>query len=151
VVEKVINPIAKSTRDPIRLDLKKGLFALAARDRMRKGCLSGPWMTTITHAGEGYLTGELAGAKDSGQCWGSIRRPKDFASAWNGKKSQTLQQALLTGGIPVPIVHRTSPIDEFLHLLSGLTGGPTEPKLADEIIAAVGNAPWYRSGGSDFV
>ena len=100
---------------------------------------------------DGYVTGELAGAKHSGQRWGTIRKPQDFAARWNGKQRRALHEALLTGKIPVPIVHRTSPIDEFLQLLSNVTGGPTEPKLANEILAAVSKAPWYRSGGADFV
>lgn len=151
IMQTIIEPIEAIVKGATKLDIKKGLFALAARDHMPKGCLSAAWMTTITHEGEGYITGELAGAEDFGQRWGKLAMASDFVDQWYGERRRHLHNGVVAGSIPVPIVHRTSPIDEFLQRLAAVTGGSVEDALVDEILQAVSEASWYRSGGSDFV
>ncbi|MBT3192874.1 MAG: radical SAM protein [Verrucomicrobia bacterium] len=151
IAHAVVEPIKRDTGDATRFDIKEGLFLLASRDRMARGCLSASWMTTITHEGEGYVTGELAGAKDLEQCWGRITTVHDFSDQWRGKRRRALHEAVHAGSVPVPIVHRTSPIDEFLRRLDAVTGGVVDDALAAEILGAVKGASWYRSKRSDFV
>jgi radical SAM family protein len=151
ISEFVIKPITEQEKWNARFDLKKGLFLLAGRTHASTGCTSNSWMTTMTHSGEGYATGELAGAIHSGQCWGKVRLPQEFKELWFGQKRVSLHNEIESGRIPLPIVHRTSPLDEFFNRIREITGPRIEKSLAAEIIQCVSAASWYRSRNSQFV
>jgi pyruvate-formate lyase-activating enzyme len=151
IEERVINPLNEAWGRTTRFDLKKGLFLLAARERLPSECLSNSWMTTITQDGEGYATGELAGAVPSGQRWGQILQPSDFARMWYGPVRYALHKRIETGQILLPIVHRTSPVDEFLRRMRQVLGSRVSASDATRIIDGVEHAKWYRSRNSAFV
>lgn len=151
IENRIVAPLEKEW-PRTRFDLKKGLFLLAAREHLPVGSLSNSWMTTVTHEGEGYATGELAGAEASNQCWGRVgAHEHDFAALWGGVARRELHRQIEIGAIPLPIVHRTSPIDEFLRRLNSIVGDRVPENLAHEIIVSVRQAKWYRSKNSSFV
>lgn len=149
--ERVGIPLVERWGQSLKIDIKKGLFVLAARTALPPICLSNSWMTTITHEGEGYATGELAGAKHSGQCWGKLAHTSDFRRYWHGPKRIELHADIERGKILLPIVHRTSPVDEFLHRINAVVCHPLSEQEACDVHEAVSSTSWYRSRNSDFV
>jgi len=149
--DRITQPLSAVWGNTTKFDLKKGLFLLAAREDVPSECFSNSWMTTITQEGYGYATGELAGAAPSGQCWGRIVDPVDFEKLWYGPLRCELHERIECGRIPLPIVHRTSPIDEFFRRFRKDVGERLSPVEVGQVIASVERAKWYRSKNSVFV
>lgn len=147
----IVQPLVRDGVTGVRFDTKAGLFIAAALDRLPAPCVSANWMTTITDMGEGYMTGELAGQKAAGLCWGTVTSSQSFESVWGGEVRRQLHECLVHGDIPMPLVHRTTPLDVFLQGLDAITGGPVEERIADEIITCVTGSAFYRSAAYDFV
>jgi pyruvate-formate lyase-activating enzyme len=147
----IVRPLLAGAGSHPRMDIKGGLFALAARRRTRNGCLSSGWMTTIDEKGRGFITAELAGANEHKQSWGRVEAAADFPKLWHGPDRVSLYRDVVSGRIRVPVVHRTSPIDEFLSQLLPLCGGVLEGTTADAVIRAVTASPFYRSSRAEFV
>lgn len=147
----VIDPLELACRHPPRMDIKAGLFRLAASDSLTPACYSSPWMTTIDHTGVGYVTAELAGAPGMELDWGRMDERRDFGKFWGEERRRSIVHQLETGGLKLPLVHRTSPVDAFLTQLRDAVEMPLEGKQAARIINAVISAQWYRSVNGDFV
>lgn len=151
IMEYIVRPLTNISSFNIKLDVKDGLFRLAARTELPNSCLSGAWMTTISHHGTGYITGELAGATQCNQDWGLIRKVSDFKEMWFSKTRTRMHKQLENGNIQVPVVHRTTPVDEFLHMVREIINEPLEPSAAKEILGIVSKENWYRSSNAAFV
>lgn len=147
----IVQPVYRHTGDqPLRVDLKYGLFVLAAASELTNGSFGSGWMTNIDHTGDGYITTELAGYVPSGQRWGTLRAQGDFSRAWFGDARTSLYRDLALGCIPVPVAHRTSPIDAMLHGILQRTNGPVDERVADAIIARVHTSVDMRPSNVDF-
>ena len=151
IKENIVQPLAAITSYDSKIDVKDGLFKLSARTQLPKRCLSGAWMTTISHKGIGYITGELAGANMCHQDWGKIWKVADFAKMWFGKIRTDLHQHLEDGTIQVPVVHRTTPVDECLQMVHNVIREPLDQVIARDLLEVLASQIWYRSLNSDFV
>jgi len=147
----IIEPLVSDPNNPVRLDLKVGLFKQAAVAHGAPGCVSTGWHTTIDHEGVGYATAELAGVRDTGQCWGCISRARSFKTKWFGSPRLRLYRDFSSGRVNVPVVHRTSPIDAFLRTLAEAVCHRFDPKEARDAAEAVARASWYHTPNPDFV
>ena len=140
----VIEPIrAKYPR--VLMDIKSGLFGLARR-REPVPCFSSCWTTTIGEDGTMWAVPELAGSEHS---WGRYTLPGDLGRLWNSSERRSILDRFESGALPVPIVHRTSPIDELVRGVREVTTVETRAQ-ARELVVAVANEDWYRSSNADF-
>lgn len=151
IKEYIVHPLTNIPNFNIKLDIKDGLFRLAARKKLSQNCLSGAWMTTISHNGTGYITGELAGAPQCNQDWGLISKSSDFKTMWFDENRTRMHKQLENGDIKVPVVHRTTPVDEFLQMVRKIINEPLEKNAAKELLSIISKEKWYRSSNSDFV
>jgi organic radical activating enzyme len=136
----IVVPLAEDRRfSGTRLDIKEGLFKLAAECGAPRGCYSGPWMTNVDQLGIGYITAELAGSSYPDQSWGKIQVSTDFPRLWYAYRRYALHNALASSAIAVPHLHRTAPIGAFLDGLMTVVDGPVHQSEARGIVTELHN------------
>jgi len=149
---EIIQPLkALANKAGTRLDIKEGLFHLASQEKLQSSCLSSSWMTNIDQEGNGYITAELAGAPDSKQRWGLVQSREDFLREWEGPSRKRLHDQLVSGDVPVPLVHRTSPLDAVLHDVKNILSGHLSLEVANEVLDSVVELKPCSSKNNDFV
>lgn len=149
---EIIYPLLPETRSAgTRMDIKQGLFALAAAQTLPTSSLGSSWMTNVDHEGYGYVTAELAGVSDAGQRWGRILNRDDFAEVWAATPRMTLYERLVRGEMTVPPLHRRSPVDAALQGIYEATEGPVDRELAQEVLQEIAQADLMKSTNGDFI
>lgn len=140
----VLGPV-KLQCPEVRTDIKRGLFVLADRPGVLP-CLSSCWTTTASEDAQLWMIPELAGSAHS---WGRYCADGDLRRLWESPLRHSQLRRVESGELPVPVVHRTSPIDE---LVRGLTEvmEPVSLQEARQIVTHVTGQDWYRSANADF-
>jgi MoaA/NifB/PqqE/SkfB family radical SAM enzyme len=144
-IESLIVEPVRARCPGLRADIKRGLFRLAEGSEVRP-CFSSCWTLTASEDGRLWTIPELAGSDYS---WGRYGAGSDLKGLWESPTRITQLARVESGEIAVPIVHRTSPIDELVRGLRLLapTVSLEESRL---IVAETLGQNWYRSANAEF-